>query len=96
MDDFNPFDLSAPPKVIDERKTLVKDFDAKPTVHRVTMGPLFHSKITRILALLLSLVLFSLIGYLGMNYYLTRQDQSLTTKTPLMLQLGYINKNHKI
>lgn len=89
MDDFNPFDLSAQPKVIDERKTTVKEFEAKPTVHRVTMGPLFHSKITRVVAFILSIVLFALLGYLGMNYYLSQQELQQTTSNTLMLQLEY-------
>lgn len=92
MDDFNPLDLSAPPKkVTDEQKTTVKEFEAKPTVKRVSMGPLFHSRITRVLALILSVVLFALIGYSAMNYYLTSKDTNNTSSKPFMLQLGYKN-----
>lgn len=89
MDDFNPFDLSAPPKVIDDTKTTVTEIAPEATVHRVSMGPLFHSKITRTLAFLLSIVLFGLVGYIGMDYYLMKQELTSTTSKPLMIQLSY-------
>jgi len=74
--DFNPFDLSAQRPKIDESKEEKKDIDKprpKPTVHRVSMGPLFHSRITRVIAFILSIILAGLIGYTAMNYYLNQK-----------------------
>lgn len=74
--DFNPFDLSAQRPKIDESKEEQKTTDKprpKPTVHRVSMGPLFHSRITRVIAFVLSIILAGLIGYTGMNYYLNQK-----------------------
>lgn len=76
-DDFDPFDLSAPPRVINDPKTMMVDFAPKPSVHRVSMGPIFHSRILRTIALILAIVLFALTGYIGMNYRLSKQQ---TTK----------------
>lgn len=79
--DFNPFDLSAPPKKPLEEKP--KEPEApQPTVKRVSMGPIFHSRIVKVIAFILGLVLSGLIGYTGMNYYLTQKDaESVTTNT---------------
>lgn len=93
--DFNPFDLSAPPKVIEQPKAEATDFAGEAKVHRVSMGPLFHSKITRTLAFILSIVLFGLVGYLGMDYYLMKQELSKQSSKPLMLQLTH-NKSKNI
>jgi hypothetical protein len=71
MQDFNPLDLSAPKKV--DVQTAQEAPAVKATVHRVSMGPLFHSRITRVIAFILSIVLAGLIGYAGMNYYLTTE-----------------------
>ena len=71
-EDFNPFDLSAPPK----KPEMEKPAEApapKPTVKRISMGPIFHSRIIKILALVLGLVLFTLLGYSGMSYYLSQK-----------------------
>jgi hypothetical protein len=66
--DFNPFDLSTPKQAVKEP---VKEVPVpKPTVHRVSMGPLFHSRFTKVLALILSVILAGLVGYISMNYYL--------------------------
>lgn len=69
-EEFNPFDLSAPPKKKVEEKAADVPA-AKPTVKRVSMGPIFHSRITKIIALILGFVLAGLIGYSGMSYYLS-------------------------
>lgn len=82
--DFNPFDLSAHRPNIDPTKDEQKETDKsrpKPTVHRVSMGPLFHSRITRIIAFILGLILAGLLGYTGMNYYLNKKAESNTKVT---------------
>lgn len=72
MEEFNPFDLSAAPKKPLEEKP-AEPVAAKPTVKRVSMGPLFHSRITKVLALVLGTVLAFLIGYSATNYYLNER-----------------------
>jgi hypothetical protein len=37
------------------------------------MGPIFHSRIIKIIALTLGIILAGLLGYTGMNYYLTQK-----------------------
>lgn len=78
--DFNPFDLSAPPKPKIIPLEAPEDTRAKPTVKKVSMGPLFHSRITKTIALILSIILAGLVGYTGANYYLTKQaEQAINT-----------------
>lgn len=87
-EDFNPFDLSAPPKPKVIPLPEAEPFQAKPTVNRVSMGPLFHSRITRTLALVLGLVLSALIGYTAMNYYYNRQAEKSVTTEMLLIRIG--------
>lgn len=80
--DFNPLDLSAPPKKIEEQAPEPAPvFQAKPTVKRVSMGPIFHSRITKILALILGTALAVLLGYSGMTYYLTKTNQTASSQS---------------
>jgi len=72
---FDPFDLSAPPpKPLEEKPT--EPPAPKPTVKRISMGPIFHSHITKTIAFILGVALAALLGYVGMNYYLTRQENA--------------------
>ncbi|MDQ5886198.1 MAG: hypothetical protein QG628_595 [Patescibacteria group bacterium] len=72
--DFNPFDLSAQKPKATEQSPEQKDKPRpKPTVRRVSMGPLFHSRITKVIAFILGLILAGLLGYTGMNYYLNQK-----------------------
>ncbi len=81
--DFNPLDLSAPPKKIEEQAPEPAPvFQAKPTVKRVSMGPIFHSRITKVLALILGIALAVLLGYSGMTYYLTKTNQTASSQSP--------------
>lgn len=73
--EFNPFDLSAPPPKPVEAKP-DEPVAPTPTVKKVSMGPIFHSRIMRTLALLLGIVLAGLIGYAATNYYLNRQAET--------------------
>lgn len=75
--DFNPFDLSAPPKKPLEEKP-AEPAAPKPTIKRVSMGPIFHSRITKVLALVLSIVLAVLVGYTATNYYLNKKSAQQT------------------
>ncbi len=75
-EDFNPLDLSAVPKKIEEPVQPKEIPRPKATVQRVSMGPIFHSRITKVLALLLGLVLAALIGYSATSYYLSTQKQT--------------------
>lgn len=72
QEDFNPFDLSAAPKV--EEKPVEKP-GPKPVVNRVSFGPLIHSRVIKYLAFALAIVLFILFGYMGMNIYLNHSLQ---------------------
>ncbi len=85
-EDFNPFDLSAPPKPIEKPKEEVEAPRPKPTVNRVSMGPLFHSRITRVLALVLSIALAALVGYTAVNYYLNKQAEEKLNVTKIIIQ----------
>lgn len=77
--DFNPFDLSAPPKPKVIPLEQAQDVAPKPTVKRVSMGPLFHSRITKLLALVLGIILAALIGYTAVNFYLNNKaDQAIS------------------
>jgi hypothetical protein len=79
--DFNPFDLSAPPKQPEEEKP-AEPAAPQPTVKRISMGPIFHSRITKTIALILGLALAGLVGYTAMNYYLNQKDaQSVQAHT---------------
>ena len=79
-DDFNPFDLSAPPKPTEKQKE--KDEPgAKAVVRRVSLGPLFHSRVLSYLAFALLIVLFILVGYISMNYYLDQKVSKNLTVT---------------
>ncbi|MCA9329259.1 hypothetical protein KDA11_01310 [Candidatus Saccharibacteria bacterium] len=72
IEDFNPLDLSAPQKITEEPIPKPQaEFRAKPTVNRISMGPLFHSRITKIIALILGTVLSGLLGYVATAYLLT-------------------------
>jgi hypothetical protein len=72
--EFNPFDLSAQkPKTTDSTKSQTDKPLPKPIVRRVSMGPIFHSRIIKIIALTLGIILAGLLGYTGMNYYLTQK-----------------------
>ena len=77
--DFNPFDLSAPPPKPAEEQKPPEPEAPKPTVRRISMGPLFHSRITKVLALVLGLVLFFLIGYSGTSYLLNERTEKTIT-----------------
>ncbi len=81
INDFNPLDLSAPPKKIEEPITAPQPVQPKATVQRVSMGPIFHSRITRILALILGVALAALVGYAGTSYLLNRKE-NISTKQP--------------
>lgn len=70
--DFNPFDLSAPPKPKEVPPAETEASNIQPTVKKVSMGPLFHSRITRVLALVLGVILAALVGYTAMSIYLTQ------------------------
>ncbi len=76
--DFNPFDLSAQSPKVEEAKEEKKEVDMprpKPTVRRVSMGPLFHSRITKVIAFILSIILAGLLGYTSMNFYLNKKAE---------------------
>lgn len=75
-DDFNPFDLSAVPQAATEQKPATPT-PPKPIIRRISMGPIFHSRITKILAAILSIVLAVLIGYTATSYYLTHYKTAL-------------------
>lgn len=73
-EDFNPFDVSSTGSA---SKQEVKETSVvKPTVHKVGMGPIFHSQFTKIIAFILSFILAGLLGYVGMNLYLTKKSAS--------------------
>lgn len=77
--DFNPFDLSAPPKPKEAPPAETEAPNIQPTVKRVSMGPLFHSRITKLLALVLGIILAALIGYTAVNFYLNNKaDQAIS------------------
>ncbi len=79
--DFNPFDLSkVPPKPAEEAKP-VEPQPVAPTVRRISMGPLFHSRITKVLAFVLGMVLFFLVGYSGTGYLLNKKAVTESTAT---------------
>ena len=80
INDFNPLDLSAPPKKIEEPIAPQPESRPQPTVNRVSMGPIFHSRITRVIALILGLALAALLGYTGMSYYLSRTTGTITAQ----------------
>lgn len=77
--DFNPFDLSAPPPKPAEEEKPKEPEAAAPTVRRISMGPLFHSRITKLLALVLALILFFLIGYSSTSYLLNKKAAETIT-----------------
>lgn len=81
IDDFNPLDLSAPPKKIEEPVAAPESVQPKATVQKVSMGPIFHSRITKILALILGVALAALVGYAGTSYWLNRSSNSVGTTT---------------
>lgn len=87
--DFNPFDLSAQrPKnseSTDEKKELEKP-RPKPIVRRISMGPLFHSRITKVIAFFLSIILAGLLGYVGMNYYINKKAATGTFQLMMLHQ----------
>ena len=72
IDDFNPLDLSAAQPKVSEPVAPPEPPRAKPTVNRVSMGPILHSPVTKVLVLILGLVLTVLIGYAVTGYLLTR------------------------
>jgi hypothetical protein len=72
IDDFNPLDLSAARPKVAEVVAPPEPPRAKPTVKRVSMGPILHSPITKVIVLMLGLVLTSLIGYSFMSYVMTK------------------------
>lgn len=80
--DFNPFDLSRiPPKPSEDAQPLEPQ-KPEATVSRISMGPLFHSRITKALAVGLGLILSVLIGYSATAYLLNRQtDAKATSQT---------------
>ncbi len=78
--DFNPFDLSAAPKKPLEEKPKEPE-EPKPTVKRVSMGPIFHSRFIKIVAFILGIALSGLVGYVGMNYYLNQKHAKSVTVT---------------
>lgn len=84
--DFNPFDLSAPPKKLEQEKPAEPSIP-KPTVKRVSMGPIFHSRITKTIAFILGIALAGLLGYIGMNYYLTIQNTQTNANMFLINQV---------
>ena len=70
--DFDPYDLT--PRVVPTQEP-VPPPPPKPTIRRVTMGPIFHSRITKILALVLGTSLAALIGYISVDYYYAKKSQ---------------------
>ena len=87
--DFNPFDISSQRQKPEEAKEVqIEKPRAKPTVRRVSMGPLFHSRITRIIAFVLGIILAGLVGYTGMNYYL---NQKATKNTASLVTICYLD-----
>lgn len=78
--DFNPFDLSRiPPKPTEVAKP-TEPQAPKPTVRRISMEPLFHSRITKGLAFILGLVLCFLIGYSATSYTLNKREVAESVK----------------
>jgi hypothetical protein len=70
-EDFNPFDLSAPPKPLkDDQPPAPKP--AKATVRRVGIGPLLHSSFTRFLVFVGVLFICAAAGYSAELWWLTR------------------------
>ncbi|MEI6480951.1 MAG: hypothetical protein WCO19_01460 [Candidatus Saccharibacteria bacterium] len=75
--DFDPYDLT--PRVLPNAEPAPPP-PPKPTIRRISMGPIFHSKITKGLALILGAILAALIGYSGASYMITKkQAQSTST-----------------
>ena len=70
--DFDPYDLT--PRVVPKDEPAPPP-PPKPTIRRVTMGPIFHSRITKILALVLGTILAALIGYISVDYYYAKKSQ---------------------
>ena len=70
--DFDPYDLT--PRVVPKDEPAAAP-PPKPTIRRVTMGPIFHSRITKILALVLGTILAALIGYISVDYYYAKKSQ---------------------
>jgi cytoskeletal protein RodZ len=86
--DFDPYDLT--PRVIPTEEPAPPP-PPKPTIRRVSMGPIFHSRITKSLALILGVILAALIGYISVDYYYAKKNavpitsissQSITQKQP--------------
>ena len=75
MADYDPFDLSLAAKKLREEQEAAKQ-KAKPvpkpkaTVRRVGIGPILHSRFTKVITLVLAVVLMALIGFIGTKYYL--------------------------
>lgn len=76
--DFDPYDLT--PRVVPKDEPTAPP-PPKPTIRRVTMGPIFHSRITKVLALVLGTILAALIGYISVDYYYAKQPQVTSSIT---------------
>lgn len=75
MAEYDPFDLSAAARKLREQQEAEQQ-KAQPapkpkiTVRRVGIGPILHSRFTKVITLTLAIILTALVGYVGAKYYL--------------------------
>lgn len=74
--DFDPYDLT--PRVIPTEEPAPPP-PPKPTIRRISMGPIFHSRITKVLAMVLGVILAALIGYTVESYVITKKQAQIST-----------------
>lgn len=74
--DFDPYDLTPRVAQNQEPSSLPQP---KPTIRRVSMGPIFHSRISKSLALILGIILAALIGYITVDYYYAKKNSAAIT-----------------
>lgn len=90
IDDFNPLDLSVARGKVEEQPAAQPEAPrAKPTVQRVSMGPILHSNVTKIVVLTLALILTGLISYATTSYLLMRSVAKQAQNTTVGVRYAY-------
>ena len=72
MTDYrDPFDLSQAPKTNEKKQAQKKHPKSKAVVKRVSIGPLLHSRFTKLLTTIGLVILIGLLSYTATFFYLS-------------------------